>query len=363
MNKRVSELEAEHRALGAGLDDWNDMDVAWSYATSAEKEHDAVREAAGLFDVSGLKKIWIKGPDALAVVDKISTRDMSKIYEGKSAYCPVLTDEGTICDDTIIFHISDNKYLFVHGAGKSAKRLAIAAEGKDVEIQHDDELHNISLQGPKALPFLNQHCAVSLDDLEYFHQIETDLFGRKVILSRTGYSGERGYEIFTDRKDVVHLWRSILEAGEKDGIMACSFDCLDKIRVEAGLLFYPYDITEAVTPWEVGLDWTISRKKADFMGREALFAKENQQKIKLGGISSSEIDEAMDGEAKLYLDGKEVGAVTSPVYSHRLKKSIALAHIRPDIADGTVLQLKGAEQSMDVTVEAVPFIDTSSARA
>lgn len=363
MNKRVSELEAEHRALGAGLDDWNDMDVAWSYATSAEDEHDAVREAAGLFDVSGLKKIWVKGPDALAVVNKISTRDMSKIYKGKSAYCPVLTEEGTICDDTIIFHIDENKYLYVHGAGKSAERLEIAAEGKDVELQHDDELHNISLQGQKALPFLNRHCAVSLDDLEYFHQLETELFGRKVIISRTGYSGERGYEIFTDRKDVVHLWKGILETGEKDGIMACSFDCLDKIRVEAGLLFYPYDITEEVTPWEVGLNWTISRKKDDFMGREALFAKENQQKVRLCGISNSELSEPMDGEAKLYLDGEEVGAVTSPVYSHRLKKSIALAHIRPDVADGTTLQLKGADQALDVTVEAVPFIDTSKARA
>ena len=113
MNTRVSELEAEHRALGAGLDDWNGMDVAWSYATSAEKEHDAVREAAGLFDVSGLKKVWIKGPDALAVVEKIATRDMSRIYKGKSAYCPLLTDAGTICDDNIIFHVDDNKYLYV----------------------------------------------------------------------------------------------------------------------------------------------------------------------------------------------------------------------------------------------------------
>ena len=113
MNTRVSELEAEHRALGAGLGDWNGMDVAWSYATSAEKEHDAVREAAGLFDVSGLKKVWIKGPDALAVVEKIATRDMSRIYKGKSAYCPLLTDAGTICDDNIIFHVDDNKYLYV----------------------------------------------------------------------------------------------------------------------------------------------------------------------------------------------------------------------------------------------------------
>ena len=362
MNKRVSELEAEHRALGAGLDDWNGMDVAWSYATPVEKEHDAVREAAGLFDVSGLKKVWIKGPDALAVVEKISTRDMSKIYKGKSAYCPVLTDEGTICDDNIIFHIDDNKYLYVHGAGKSAERLEVAAQGKDVEIRLDDDLHDISLQGPKALPFLNQHCAVKLDDLDYFHQIETELFGRKAIVSRTGYSGERGYEIFVDRKDVVHLWKSILDAGEKDGIIACSFNCLDKVRIEAGLLFYPYDMNEEFTPWETGLGWAISRKKGDFLGRDALFAKEGKEKVKVGGVSSTATTDVMEGGAKLLLDGEEVGVVNSPVYSHRMRKSIALVHLRPDVEAGTALKLKGDTQSMDVTVEPVPFIDPKKSR-
>ena len=361
MNTRVSELEAEHRALGAGLGDWNGMDVAWSYATSAEKEHDAVREAAGLFDVSGLKKVWIKGPDALAVVEKIATRDMSRIYKGKSAYCPVLTDEGTICDDNIIFHIDDNKYLYVHGAGKSAERLEIAAKGKNAEVIFDDDLHNISLQGQKALPFLNAHCPIDLNDLDYFHQVETELFGRKVIVSRTGYSGERGYEIFVDRKDVVFLWKSILEKGAKDGIMACSFNCLDKIRVEAGLLFYPYAMDESTTPWETGLGWSVSRKKGEYMGREPMFAKEGKEKVKVAGVSCASTTEVMEGGAKLFLDGQEVGVINSPVYSHRMKKSIALVHIRPDVAVGTVLKLKGETQSLDVIVEQVPFFDAKKA--
>ena len=362
MNTRVSELEADHRALGAGLGDWNGMDVAWSYATPVEKEHDAVREAAGLFDVSGLKKVWIKGPDAAAVVDKIATRDMSRIYEGKSAYCPLLTDEGTICDDNIIFHISANKYLYVHGTGKSAERIEVAAAGRNVEVRFDDDLHDISLQGQKALPFLNKHCAVDLSPLDYFHQVETELFGRKVIVSRTGYSGERGYEIFVDRKDVVYLWRNILDAGEKEGIVACSFNCLDKIRIEAGLLFYPYDMNEAHTPWEMGLGWSISRKKGDFLGRDALFAKEGKDKVKFSGVSCASTTEVMEAGAKLYRDGQEVGVINSPAYSHRMKKSIALVHVQPGIATGTVLKLKGENQSMDVMVEALPFFDPKKSR-
>lgn len=362
MARRVSELEAQHRALGAGLDDWNGMDVAWSYATSDEDEHDAVREAAGLFDVSALKKVWITGPDALEVVDRVATREMSKIYKGKSAYCPLLTDEGTICDDNIIFHIDDNKYLYVHGSGQSAARLEEAGKGKNVEIRLDDELHDISLQGPKAVGFLDAHTPIDLDPMKYFHQAETTLFDRKVIISRTGYSGERGYEIFTDRSDVAHVWQNILDAGQSEGIMACSFNCLDKIRIEAALLFYPYDMSEVNTPWEVGLDWPISRSKASFMGRDGLFAAEGKDKVKFAGVSCASTTEVLEADAKLHLNGEEVGVVNSPAYSHRMKKSLALVHLRPDVAEGTILQLKGEKQSHDVTVEPLPFHDPNKSR-
>ena len=362
MTRRVSALEAEHRALGAGLDDWNGMDVAWSYATSDEDEHDAVREAAGLFDVSALKKIWVTGPDALEVLERVATRDMSRIYKGKSAYCPLLTEQGTICDDNIMFHIDENKYLYVHGSGHSAERLEDAAKGKNAELRFDDELHDISLQGQKAVGLLNAHTPVDLEDLPYFHQVETTLFGRKAILSRTGYSGERGYEIFADQGDIVYLWQSILEVGQPEGVMACSFNCLDKIRIEAALLFYPYDMSEVNTPWEVGLGWSISRKKAAFMGREALFAAEGKEKVKFAGISCASTTEVLEAGATLHLNGEEVGLVNSPAYSHRMKKSLALVHLRPGIAEGSVLQLKGEKQSHDVTVEPLPFHDPKKSR-
>lgn len=362
MTRRVSALEAQHRALGAGLDDWNGMDVAWSYATSAEDEHDAVREAAGLFDVSALKKRWITGPDALDVVERVATRQLDKVYRGKSVYCPLLTDEGTICDDNIIFHIDDNKYLYVHGSGQSEARLAEAAAGKNAEVRFDDELHDISLQGPKAVRLLNAHTPIDLDALKYFHQVETTLFGRKVILSRTGYSGERGYEIFTDQADVADLWQKILDAGQSEGVMACSFTCLDKIRIEAALLFYPYDMTEENTPWEMGLGWAISRKKPDFMGRDALFAAEGKEKVKFGGVSCDSTTDTLEAGARLLLDGADVGVINSPAYSHRMKRSLALVHLRPDVEVGTVLQLRGESQSLDVTVDPVPFYDPEKTR-
>ena len=362
MTRRVSALEAQHKALGAGLDDWNGMDVAWSYATSDEDEHDAVREAAGLFDVSALKKIWITGPDAMEVIERVATREMSKVYKGKSVYCPLLTDEGTICDDNIIFHVDDNKWLYVHGSGHSQARLDEAASGKNAEVRLDDELHDISLQGPKSVGLLNAHTPIDLDAVKYFHQVETTLFGRKAILSRTGYSGERGYEIFTDQADVGHIWQSILDAGQSEGVMACSFNCLDKIRIEAALLFYPYDMSEVNTPWEMGLGWSISRTKTGYMGRDALIAAEGKEKVKFGGVSCASTTDLLEAEAKLLMNGEEVGIVNSPAYSHRMKKSLALVHLRPDVAAGTVLQLRGAEQSLDVTVESTPFHDPRKSR-
>ena len=361
MNIRVSELEDDHRALGAGLDDWNDMDVAWSYASNPEDEHDAVREAAGLFDVSALKKIWITGPDALAAIQRIATRDMSRIPIGKSAYNPLLTDEGTISDDNIIFHVAENKYLYVHGTGNSFDVLEQAVEGLDAQIAKDDELHDLSLQGPKSVAVLNPHCDADLESIEYFHQVHAKLFGKDVLISRTGYSGERGFEIFVDRSDVAAMWSDILEAGKDAGVMPCSFTCLDKIRIEAALLFYPYDINEQTTPWEVGLGWSISRKKGEFKGSKALFASEGKDKQRFAGVSADTSD-LLDDQAKLMLDGEVVGQVNSPGYSHRLGRSLGLCHIRPDIQTGTVLQNVGPGGSVDVVVDDVPYHDPKKSR-
>lgn len=362
MAKRISALEDVHRKLGAGLGDWNDMEVPWSYATSADKELDAMREAAGLFDLTGLKKIWVKGPDASAVIEKVAPRDMSKVGKGKASYCPILTDEGTICDDVIIYRIEDDKYLFVYGTGTGDERLALAAKGKNVELQKDDDLHTLSLQGPKAVKLLDANSPADLASVDFFGLVQTELFGRKAIVSRTGYSGERGYEIFVDRKDALEVWNGILKAGEKEGVLPCSFTCLNKGRIEAGLLFYPFDMNEAFTPWEMGLGWAISRKKPDYLGREAVLKKEGQEKIRMTGASCKSDKGVIEGGTDLYLNGEKVGVVSSSEYSHRLGRSLGMVHVRPDVAAGAVLKLGNAKDARDVTVEDLPFYDKEKKR-
>ncbi len=359
---RSSALASRHKDLGSGLEDWNGMGTAWSYDSDPNDEHDAVREAAGLFDMSPLKKVYLRGPDAGLVADHVTTRDMTKVPPGKSAYGAILTEAGKVCDDAIIANNGGDEWLLCHGSGESMARLMESASGKNVDIELDDDLHNVSLQGPKALDLLTPHSSSDLSDLKYFYHQETELFGHRCRISRTGYSGERGYEIFADRSVVCDLWDNILGHGKPLGVLPCSFTALDKVRVEAALLFFGYDMTEDHSPWEVGLGFTISRKKGDFRGKNAVFALEGQERFRLAGIEADR-DDALAGGERLLREDQEVGVVNSPAWSHRMNKSLALAHLHPNAAvPGTRLSVAGEDFSCEAIVEPIPFFDRDKSR-
>lgn len=355
---RQTALASRHRALGSELGEWNEMDVPWAYNQHINDEHRAVRSVAGLFDVSGLKKVHIIGPDAVAVANHLITRDMTTIYPGKSVYAMILNDDGGITDDCIMFHIRPNDLMMVHGGGTGFRQLQKSAEGKKVSIEFDDDLHDISLQGPAALEFLNQHTPFDLPSLKYFHHQPTTLFDRPCMLSRTGYSGERGYEIFCKADDVGPLWDAILEQGADLGIIPCSFNCIDMVRVEAALLFYPYDMTEENTPWEMGLGFTVSKnKRAHFRGKEALMASLGREKIKTYGVIA-DCDSAVDGDAEVFVDGRQVGRVTAPMYSTLTNQSLAMVQLEPALATPDVeVELRGETISCRATTHPLPFYD------
>ena len=359
---RTSALASRHTALGSGLEDWNDMGTAWSYNTNPNDEHDAVREAAGMFDMSPLKKVYVRGPDAGKVVNHVITRDMTAVAPGQSAYGSVLTDSGTVCDDAIVANIGGGDYLHCHGSGESMRRLQESAEGLNADIELDDDLHNIALQGPKALALLDAHTPVELSDLQYFEHVATDVFGHPCRLSRTGYSGERGYEILASASVIGDIWDNILEVGASEGVMPCSFTALDKVRIEAALLFFGYDMTADHTPWEVGLGFTVNQNKADFRGKAAVLASKGNERFKGAGISIDH-DDAVAGGETLKMKGEDVGTVNSPGYSHRLGKSLALVHLSPGACTpGTQLELVSDDLNTTATVEATPFFDPSKSR-
>lgn len=354
---RTSALASRHTALGSGLEDWNGMGTAWSYHSDPNDEHDAVRERAGMFDMSPLKKVFVRGAEAQAVLDHLTTRDLTKLAPGKAAYLCVLTEAGGIADDAIVSSNGGDEWMIVHGSGDAMALLEASAERRDVTLEFSDALHDLSVQGPASLDILNAHCDADLAALEYFEHAPATLFGHTCRISRTGYSGERGYEVFADGTVITDIWDKLVEAG----VMPCSFTALDKVRIEAGLLFYGYDMTEENTPWEVGLGFTISSSKGDFRGKDALMAAKGSEKVNNVCLDIDHSDMVEGGEV-LSLEGEEVGVINSPCYSHRLGKSLALAHIKPGIEVSTRLSVSGEGIDTTASVVSSPIYDPAKSR-
>jgi len=350
---RKSALASRHTALGSGLEDWNGMGTAWTYNSNPNEEHDAVRESAGMFDMSPLKKVFVRGPDAVGVLNHLTSREMNNIKPGQSAYLSVLTDQGTMADDAIVSNNDGNEWMIVHGSGGTMALLEESAAGKDVKLQFTDDLHNVSVQGPKSLEILQAHSDIDLSSLAYFEHSKAQLFGHGCRISRTGYSGERGYEIFVDVGSVGDVWDKLVEAG----VMPCSFTALDKVRLEAGLLFYGYDMTTDHTPWEVGLGFTVTKSKTGYRGHDALMKAKGQEKV-INVCMEIEHPDMVNGGESLLLDGNSVGTINSPAYSHRMNKSIALAHVTPNAAKtGTELTVNSDDINTTAVVVDNPIYD------
>ncbi|MCH7868614.1 MAG: aminomethyl transferase family protein [Myxococcales bacterium] len=362
MSKRISVLEDTMLALGAEMGEWNGMDVAFTLPSDPRDEHTAIREAAGLWDTSVLKKIHVRGTDALAAVDYLVSRDMNKIQIGRAGYSPVLKENGHFCDDGYFFRISEDELLAVTSIGPSLELLQSWSKGKNVSVELDEEMHIITIQGPKSVDILETKTPMKLRELRFCFHEQTTLLGKDVMLSRTGYSGERGYEIFVHARDTVELWKQLLEHGAPMGLMPISWAGLEKVHIESALMAYGAEATEENTPWEVDFGWSVSRSKGDFRGREALFALEGKERVKLRGIVADH-DTEVDHGADLMRDGERVGHVTTPAFSERLGQSLALVHLVPSAAiPGTKIQVVGPKVRCDATVTRIPFVDPERVR-
>lgn len=366
---RISALADRHRALGSGLEDWNGMGTAWTYSSDLADHHAAIRTTAGLMDVSGLKKVHYVGPHAESLLDYATSRDISKVYPGKSVYATFLNEDGEFIDDCVIYRTGPNAFMVVHGAGTGYDMLTRAAVGKQVAVLFDDDLHDLSLQGPLAVDFLAEHVP-GIRDLNYFHHLQTRLFGLPVMISRTGYTGERGYEIFCKAADAPVIWDTIVEKGRAMGIIPCAFTALDWLRVESYLLFFPYDNSEMYpfadekpgdTLWELGLDFTVSPGKKGFRGAEEHYRRQGKERFKIFGLALEGTQPAAGGDT-LWRDGKQVGTVTCGMYSRLTKRSLAIARMNVDCAvAGTPVQVRGSIETAG-TAEPMPFDDPTKSK-
>ena len=367
---RHSALAHRHAEIGGELEDWNGMGTAWFYDDTPERakaDYEAVRTKAGLMDVSGLKKVHLVGPDAAYVIDRVTTRNVEKIAVGRSTYAAILNSEGKFVDDCVIYHLAVNSWMVVHGTGTGMEQLTMVAAAKNVAVLFDDDLHNMSLQGPVAVEFLANHID-GIRDLAYFGILNTKLFGKNVMISRTGYTGERGYEIYVGAKDAVHVWDNILAEGESMGIRPVQFSTLDMLRIESYLLFYPGDNSETFpfedetcgdTIWELGLEFTVSPGKEGFIGAENHYASKGKERFKIYGVQLSNSMEQMEMFARVMHDGKDVGVITYGLSSELNSYSVAIARLDPAVAKAgtklTVIQPNGAE--LAATAEEMPFYD------
>jgi aminomethyltransferase len=362
---RTSALADRHRALGSKLEDWNGMGSAWTYDHDIALDHVAIRTKAGLMDVSGLKKLHIVGPHASAVLDYATTRDVSKIYPGKSAYASLLNDAGNFIEDCILYRTGPNSWMVVHGSGAGHETFASAIVGRNASILFDDDLQDLSLQGPLSVEFLAKHVP-GIRGLKYFHHMPATLFGKPVTISRTGYTGERGYEIFCKAEDAGLIWDTILSDGKEMGIIPCAFATLDMLRVESYLLFYPYDNSQTYpfandppgdTLWELGLDFTVSPRKTGFRGAEQHYRLKGKERFKIFGVLI-EGRTAPENGALLFADGKQVGIITQAMYSSLTDKTMAIARFDVDAAvHGKALEVKGEKVSGPAIAHSLPFDD------
>ncbi|MDO9251163.1 MAG: aminomethyltransferase family protein [Hydrogenophaga sp.] len=362
---RISALADRHRALGSTLADWNGMGTAWTYSTDLADEHEAIRTKAGLMDVSGLKKVHVIGPHAEMLINQATTRNVSKLYPGKSVYACMLNEAGKFIDDCVIYRNGPNAFMVVHGAGQGHEILTRGAVGRNVAVLFDDDLHDLSLQGPLAVEYLSQHVP-GIRQLPYFHHTQTQLFGRPVMISRTGYTGERGYEIFCKAADAPTIWDTILAEGKALGIVPCAFTALDWLRVESSLLFYPYDNSDMYpmdgepigdTLWELGLDFTVSPGKTEFRGATEHFRLQGKERFKIFGVEFASTEAAQAGDA-LFDGDKKVGFVTCAMYSRLTGRSMAIARLDPAYAvPGRALALRGVALGCAATTHSLPFDD------
>jgi aminomethyltransferase len=366
---RRSALADRHRALGSQLEDWNGMGTPWTYSTDLAEHHAAIRTRAGLMDVSGLKKVHYIGPHAEPLLQEAVTRDVRRLYPGRCVYSSMLNEAGKFIDDCIIYRTGPNAWLVVHGSGAGHEVLTRSSQGRNVAVLFDDDLHDLSLQGPAAVEFLARYVP-DLRWLRYFHHLSTTLFDRPVMISRTGYTGERGYEIFCKAEDAPVIWDTILAEGEDLGIVPCAFTALDWLRVESYLLFYPYDNSEMYpfedeapgdTLWELGLDFTVTPGKTGFRGAEEHRRLQGRERFKIYGVLLEGSTPATEGDT-LWVGERQAGVITCAMYSALSGRSMAIARMAvADAIPGTALQVRGSVTTAAVAHE-LPFDDVTKSK-
>lgn len=365
---RKTALNAAHRRIGAKMVEFNGWDMPVEYPAAIGcgivSEHLAVRNGVGIFDVSHMGDIRLAGREALAAVQHITMNDASRLAVGQAQYSALLYPQGTFVDDVIVHRLGEDEYLLVINAGTREKDFNWVRDNTrqfDCKVEHlSDDFTQIAIQGPKGVNLLQKLTDADLSAVKFYWVTRGTVCGLKnILIARTGYTGEDGFEIYipSDEATSERVWNEVLAAGKEFGAVPCGLGARNTLRLEAKLPLYGHEIADSINVWEAGLDRFCKMEKTDFLGRSALEkAKGASLQRTLVGLEMVERGIARDGYKLLNDSGKEIGYVTSGSPAPFLKKNIALAYVPPAFAEvGTVVKVEIRGQGVAARVVPTPF--------
>ncbi len=354
-------LHEKHLALGARMVDFAGWHMPVQYKSIIE-EHKNVRENIGLFDVSHMGEVFVIGKDSQEFLNKIVPQDISKLTEGKAVYCQLTNKNGGLIDDLIIYKLKNETYLIICNASRVDEDINwMSLNQKGYNINLDNQSHNLSLlavQGPKAIDLMHKLGYTANQDS--FTIIEANLMNIPMYISRTGYTGEDGFELLVINEYAEYLWDKLLEEGKEFGIMPIGLGARDTLRLEAALPLYGNDLDENTTPIEASLTWSVPKDKfEDYNGKKVITEQlQNGTEKKLVGILMLDKSIARHGY-EVYYKGEKVGIITSGGISPMLDKNIAMAYVKniKEICTGAIIQVMIREKLHDAEVVKRPFIE------
>jgi aminomethyltransferase len=353
-------LHGRHVAMGAKMVPFGGWEMPVQYAGITE-EHLAVRRAAGLFDVSHMGEIEVAGTDALAAVQRISTNDASRLEIGQAQYSALATPDGTFVDDLLVYRLAGDHFLLVVNAANIATgfrwiRDGIAGVGDAVAVNTSSRYALLAVQGPRALDIVQSLTDVDLAAIRYYRFATGEVAGIRATISRTGYTGEDGFEIFVAPQTAERLWESIMSAGRHEGLQPAGLGARDTLRLEAAMRLSGQDIDGTTTVLEAGLGWIVGWDKPDFIGRSALVKqRETGVDRKLVGLEMVGSGIARHGYA-VYAGDERVGVVTSGTRTPFLETAIGLAYVpAAGAAPGTEYDVDIRGRRVAARVVTLPF--------
>ena len=355
-----------HIANGAKMAEFAGYNMPIEF-TGINDEHITVREKAGVFDVSHMGEIWVKGEHALEFLQHITTNDVAKLYDGKVQYSCMPNGRGGIVDDILVYRFSDTKYMLCVNAANIDKDWAhICEQGKAFGLEAGRELENASdricqlaVQGPLAMKIVQKMCDEPVEQMEYYTFRQTKVAGCEAILSITGYTGAGGCEIYLYNEDADRIWQALWQAGEEFGLKNIGLGARDTLRLEKGFCLYGNDICDTTSPIEAGLGWiTKFVDGKDFIDRDLLAAqKANGTERKLVGFKMIDRGIPRHEYTLADLDGNPIGAVTSGTMSPCLKVGIGLGYVKSEFAAvGTQIAVVIRDRLIKAEVVKYPFV-------